>query len=189
MVNIHELRMIHENSWRESYPQFARVLRDHGAQVGAEIGVAFGGHAEAILENTRVRCLYGVDSYQHRQDYDDPMNLDQDDFDHVFWYAIGRLSRFGERYVGVRAVSKLAAEHLPGDLDFVYLDAEHSYQAVAEDVRTWLAKIRSGGIIGGHDYGGEAGFDGVQQAVDEVCRERGMQLHLEPGTVWWAVKS
>ena len=49
-------------------------------------------------------------------------------------------------------------------LDFVYIDADHSYSAVLQDINTWIPKIKDGGYIGGHDYG--LGF-GVEKAVDE----------------------
>ena len=39
-----------------------------------------------------------------------------------------------------------------GSLDFVFIDADHSYDAVKTDVETWLPKIKKDGYIGGHDY-------------------------------------
>jgi len=37
-------------------------------------------------------------------------------------------------------------------LDFVYIDADHSYNAVKEDIAAWAPKVRRGGIVAGHDY-------------------------------------
>jgi predicted O-methyltransferase YrrM len=48
----------------------------------------------------------------------------------------------------------------------VYIDADHSYEAVKRDIEIWLPRIRKGGIIGGHDYE-TAGKFGVKRAVDE----------------------
>jgi predicted O-methyltransferase YrrM len=36
-------------------------------------------------------------------------------------------------------------------LDFVYIDADHTYSAVVEDINTWKSKIKQGGYIAGHD--------------------------------------
>ena len=36
-------------------------------------------------------------------------------------------------------------------LDFVYIDADHTYSAVVEDINTWRGKIKRGGYIAGHD--------------------------------------
>jgi Methyltransferase domain len=45
-----------------------------------------------------------------------------------------------------------AATYADNSLDFVWLDADHSYRAVSEDIRAWQPKIRPGGWLGGHDH-------------------------------------
>lgn len=57
--------------------------------------------------------------------------------------------------------------HLDHPVDIVYLDGDHRYEAVLNDLRHWMPQIRPGGFICGHDYG-FAKRPGVQQAVDEV---------------------
>lgn len=37
-------------------------------------------------------------------------------------------------------------------LDFVYIDADHSYESVMKDLAAWTPKVRANGFIGGHDY-------------------------------------
>ena len=37
-------------------------------------------------------------------------------------------------------------------LDFVYLDGDHRFRYIAEDLAEWVTKIRKGGIVSGHDY-------------------------------------
>ncbi len=37
-------------------------------------------------------------------------------------------------------------------LDFVYIDGNHGYEAIKQDIINWLPKIKDGGFIGGHDY-------------------------------------
>jgi len=49
-------------------------------------------------------------------------------------------------------------------IDFLFLDADHEYKAVKEDLRLWFPKIKKGGIMAGHDYNEPCG---VKQAVDE----------------------
>jgi hypothetical protein len=104
----------------------------------------------------------------------------------MYWYMIGRMSRFG-RYVHSRERSSVAAELAIGSFDFIYIDANHSYEEVREDLRLWFPKVKLGGIIGGHDYGFSA-FPGVKQAVDEFCAKHRVKLNVEPQTVWWAEK-
>jgi hypothetical protein len=50
-------------------------------------------------------------------------------------------------------------------IDFCFIDADHAYEAVKEDLHSWYPKIRPGGLIAGHDYGGAD--PGVKRAVDE----------------------
>jgi len=51
-----------------------------------------------------------------------------------------------------------------GSLDFVFVDADHSFHGVCRDIRAWLPKVKLGGFIGGHDYG-DPNFPGVEGAV------------------------
>jgi hypothetical protein len=68
----------------------------------------------------------------------------------------------------VRAHSHLASSlYEDGSLDFVFLDADHSYEAVMRDIASWLPKVRAGGVLAGHDYGPRIGLEGVSRAVDE----------------------
>ena len=50
--------------------------------------------------------------------------------------------------------------------DFVYIDADHTYESVKKDLELYLPKVKNGGIIGGHDY--TDNWVEVRQAVDEV---------------------
>jgi hypothetical protein len=52
--------------------------------------------------------------------------------------------------------------------DFMYIDADHSYEAVKKDLELCKIKTKPGGIIAGHDYNKEK-FCGVVDAVNEFC--------------------
>jgi hypothetical protein len=60
--------------------------------------------------------------------------------------------------------------------DWVYLDADHSYSAVIEDIKNWLPKVKKGGIFSGHDFNPAANHPyyekfGVDKAVLEVFKD------------------
>jgi predicted O-methyltransferase YrrM len=63
--------------------------------------------------------------------------------------------------------------------DFIFIDADHSYEAVKADIAAWSKRLAPGGLIAGHDY--DAHWPGVMRAVDEAYpgRLRGA------GSIWY----
>ena len=61
--------------------------------------------------------------------------------------------------------------------DWIYIDGNHLYEFVLQDLRLYYPKVRAEGFINGDDYG-LAGWwmDGVTQAVDEFVAEAGVEL-------------
>jgi len=47
---------------------------------------------------------------------------------------------------------KAAAAFHDQSLDFIYIDALHTFDAVSRDLAAWWPKLRPGGLIAGHDY-------------------------------------
>ena len=53
----------------------------------------------------------------------------------------------------IRATSMDAAKEFADEsLDYVYIDGDHSFRYVAEDIVEWSKKVKKGGIVSGHDY-------------------------------------
>jgi len=49
--------------------------------------------------------------------------------------------------------SYIAPKHYEDEsLDFVYIDADHTYEIVKKDIESWYPKVKIGGILAGHDY-------------------------------------
>lgn len=71
-----------------------------------------------------------------------------------------------------------------GSLDLVFIDADHSYNAVKEDVELWQPKVRKGGILCGHDYR-NAAHRGVEKAVLELFPQE--FVNFFPDCYVWAV--
>jgi predicted O-methyltransferase YrrM len=51
--------------------------------------------------------------------------------------------------------------------DLIFIDADHTYDAVKRDIKAWLPKCKHGGIIAGHDYQAKGVWPEVRRAVDE----------------------
>jgi hypothetical protein len=69
----------------------------------------------------------------------------------------------GMCYVGDSA--ETANKFADGSLDFVFIDANHEYEAVAKDIDAWRPKLTEHGILAGHDF--TLDYPGVIKAVTE----------------------
>ena len=64
-----------------------------------------------------------------------------------------------------------AAASVPDrSLDWLFIDADHSYDGVRTDLAAWAPKLKPGGLMSGHDYG----RGGVTLAVDRMFRSVGV---------------
>lgn len=81
----------------------------------------------------------------------------------------------------VDAAAYLIAAYGKHMFDFVFIDADHSYEACLADIRAFAQLVPEGGTIAGHDY--KAKYPGVIQAVQE-CYGWSRALTFGPGSIW-----
>lgn len=74
----------------------------------------------------------------------------------------------------IRKTSDEAAAEWKRAIDFLYIDGDHSYDAVVRDVRNFVPSVREGGVFAFHDY--KPGKDGVRRAVDELVAPQHTKL-------------
>jgi hypothetical protein len=129
----------------------ARALKG----VFVEIGTWDGGFSFELLKNTECEKLYCVDPYKHFEDssYPDGMNsLTQEQFDNKYNSVIQKFSQFGSRVEFIRSLSKEASARFDYEsIDFVYIDGNHEYKYVLDDIITWFPKVKYGGYLCGDD--------------------------------------
>ena len=78
----------------------------------------------------------------------------------------------------LRMLSVQAAAHFADQsLGFVYLDANHGYRALLDDMEAYYPKLMAGGMLAGHDYINLRAF-GVIKAVREFTQARGLSFVL-----------
>lgn len=164
---------------------------------GAEIGVdrgALSGYLLAELPNLHLAmvdtwALFADDS-SYAQSGDLVLNRSQNQRDADLANTMRVTNHAFDRRWIMRTTSDEAVKDVAdGSLDFVFLDADHSYAGVAEDIRMWVRKVRSGGFICGHDYGMERWYPtwGVAKAADEYAASVGQTV--ERGADWtWFVR-
>jgi hypothetical protein len=66
-------------------------------------------------------------------------------------------------------------------LDFVFIDADHSYEAVSRDIDAWKPKVKRGGILAGHDY---IPWTNPTFGVIKAVNERFERFEVWPGVTW-----
>lgn len=169
----------------------ARTIPFHGV----EIGVWKGENSMELLREFEHLHLYMIDRYleltpEEKKVHKRTGKLDQKEMDLVWKKALERTSFANSRREMLVMTSVEAASHiLDSDLSFVFIDASHDYENVRRDIALWDPKVKSGGVVGGHDYGGRGdrkGTFGVKRAVDEYYGEE--RVNTAPGLVWWVQK-
>jgi len=185
---MHEFQAIEE--WNENtahyYGIFSRLINTYNLKKGCEVGIATGGHSYDILKKTNVETLYCVDPFSPElfESFAARGVLD------LYFHRItARFSEFGERAHMIRKYSLPAASlFADNELDFVFIDADHTYKSVQQDIQAWYAKVRNGGIIGGDDY--TTKWPGVPQAVNEFFTTRGLVVNTDKNEprIWWVHK-
>lgn len=152
--------------------------------IGAEIGVFQGFNALNILYYLPIKKLYLIDPYLLYKEYLD--------INSPFAYfskkaAKKRLAPYEDKIIHITKKSEDAANDVPDNLDFIYIDGNHSYEYVIRDIATYWYKVKKGGVIGGHDYYNKGKAREVKKAVDEYVEKNKLKLHVD-GIDWWVVK-
>lgn len=62
-----------------------------------------------------------------------------------------------------------------GWFDYVYIDSDHTYEAVKKDIELWWPKVKEGGILAGHDYNTFNKLYGVVTAVNEFVEANNIE--------------
>lgn len=146
------------SGWRYTRNDLTKVFRNVGYKKGAEIGVRFGYFSKIICENNPDLKLYCIDPWDA---YD--TKYPQEKQDEIYLKAVENLEPYNVQIVRMTSMNALD-QFADGSLDFVYIDGNHDFDYVMMDIICWSKKVRSGGIVAGHDY--YSGEVGIMKAVD-----------------------
>lgn len=144
--------------------------------VTCEVGVAEGNFSRDICQQWKPSKHYLVDNWSpigERGDGSFPQEWHTQNYNK----AVAKMKPYKEIAVFLRGPSWHMSQHVPDNsLDLLYLDANHSYEGVKKDLEAWFSKVKTGGVIAGHDYINEA--YGVHQAVNDFCNARNFQVNV-----------
>jgi len=150
--------------------------------LGAEIGVQTG-YFSAKIADFYTGFLFCIDLWG----------------DESVYFEAQKLLSDKNKFKLYRADSLTMAEFVSDNtLDFVYIDANHYYKQVLADIEAWYPKVRSGGVISGHDYCTSDHDIEVVAAVNDWCAKNNYEVNVvcgegdyfngKPYPSWWIVK-
>ncbi len=138
--------------------------------IGAEIGVNMGVFAYHVLLQSQPSKLYLIDPWQYglQQDVELDPTPEKQRFRDAEYETVCKLFAPYSNIEIVRKKSEDAAIDFPDQLfDYVYIDGEHSYNAVKRDLSNYFPKVKVGGYLIGDDYG----WTGIASAVQGFLSE------------------
>lgn len=148
--------------------ELAKCFADLRFTKGAEVGVCTGRYSRILCETIPNLQLLGVDPYKPYHGYTDFRRQSTHDTN----LALTReaLANYPNFTLAMNFGHEVAKWIPDGSLDFVFIDGNHQYADVKQDIEDWAPKVRQGGIVSGHDYYNfKSGRGGVVQAVDEYA--------------------
>jgi predicted O-methyltransferase YrrM len=158
------------------YKRFGKIE----PMVGAEIGVAYGKNSINILETLpSLQHLYLIDPW-------DGVVRTKEFYQNVRKVAHENLLHYTNKITIMETTSELAAKSIPGPLDFVYIDGDHSYDAVMLDIILWGRRVKPGGFLAGHDYV-RTRKHGVYRAVNDYANYHNIEIKVFEGNWYWVV--
>jgi len=149
--------------------QITKIIEQMDNPIGCEVGVRTGDFFKTLY-TSNVQKMYAIDIWK------DTGTLSQNDLGLNQHQLDNQYKNFCKKYQldskvkVIRDFSEKASKNFPDNyFDFVYLDADHSYEGVSIDLQAWYPKLKIGGLFGGHDYvaASKRMSFGVIGAVDE----------------------
>lgn len=171
-------------SWPQQYYSVTEMLvKLSRAREMLEVGVAYGFHALHLLTTNSLINYTGIDPYLAGYDSADSFSSDvahvfdsepQVAMDRLHDAVVARLStEFGDRSRVIRMDSVSASALFPNQsLDLIFIDGDHQYDSVLQDLNVWYPKLRSGGLLVGDDYA----WPDVQGAVSAFSDQMGVPV-------------
>lgn len=168
--------------------ELAIVLNDRRLLgYAVEVGISQGHFSTQIMNRWLGDKYFMVDAWKRFPGYNDLCDRTDDVMEDIYKEVVKNF-KDNEKSIILRGFSADVGKMFPDEFfDFVYIDADHTYESVKKDIETWFPKVRTGGIMSGHDY--KEGM-GVIKAVTEFIDKTKLTLNLteEDYASWWVIK-
>lgn len=177
----------------ESRDVFGSWLNNNGlVHNGVEVGALSGVFSEKILSQWSGERLYLIDPWETQ-----PIDIYREDdgrFNHHAAYEQAcDLSRKDPRAILLKGLSCDVVHTFSNEtMDFVYIDANHAYEYVKQDMDIWWPKVKPGGMLCGHDFYNcttHPFYNEVERAVNEWTSDRNVKYWVtNKCSSWWIPK-
>ena len=159
----------------------------------AEVGVLWGGFTAHVLAKWKGEKYYCVDPWVAQSDEVYREKDDNVDYDQCF-RQVNQLAEKDKRVVVLKGLSEVMVKDVPlCSLDWAFIDGNHIYKNVLDDMDVWFNRLKIGGILSGHDYNHNPeypAFCEVKPAVDRWMKDHNITFVVDKGSPpsWWAIK-
>ena len=147
---------------------------------GLELGIQKGLNSISILKELNIKTLYLVDAwnlYIENEITKESQNKN--------YFSVLRKFKNNNKVKIIKGFSKdVVKDFSNNSLDFIYIDANHTYRYVYQDIDLWSKKVKDNGIISGHDI---LNFNDVLYAVKNWCIKNQYNFSIRPPD-WYIIK-
>lgn len=162
------------NKWLTGFVKMIDFIKTSPINIMVEIG-SWQGESTAIFAfYLNLTKIYAVEPFI--QNYDPNLFVAQQPMDIAEGNFKEQIERFSNiehlRMTSEQALLKFECQ----SVDFVYIDGDHRYEFVKQDILGWVPKLKPKCYIGGHDLGQV----GVKSAVAEVLGK--IDISFEDGS-------
>lgn len=152
--------------WHELGPLLDKI----GCEKGLELGVYRGKFTSSLARQTKMK-IYGVDAWTSYGNYVDYTKEDLEN--EAYLDAVRRTKDLPNVELIKGWSTEVAKTFGDNSLDYLFIDANHHYEFVVEDLKAWESKVKEGGIMMGHDYFEQRKLNfGVIDAVNGWVKSR-----------------
>ena len=156
---------MNNGAWR--WHAVERLLKNKAPLFGAEVGVKEGRFISYLLAQFPELTMYAVDAWEDQPDGIE--TYEEWDWGSIYRDYRKKTAPYRNRVRELWLYSVEASKKIEDQsLDFVFIDAQHDYESVKQDIQLWRPKVKPGGLLCGHDY--DHKFPSAVKAVDEMIK-------------------
>ena len=159
----------------------ANLINEQEWETGLELGVKDGKTIWHILKFCPKIFMYGIDCWEPVQNANGDESKLYDDWNHQRYYKDAKIRAVKGRAKLIKGYTQDVHNQIPDNsLDFIFVDADHSHDAVKKDIELYKPKLKPTGVMLGHNIDWES----VRTAV--LYHYSDFKVH--PNNVWEAIE-